>query len=138
MEECDPILESLDHPNRAAQYPLYASLCTGELNAIRKQNAFSAILSAERRVGGPCLGAFKGPEMNGSAGAQAQMISCLSIPKWGARKRRCECVSKHQRTKARLESFRSSDLVLGIGKMRRSSLNKSECSEYSDSSMDIR
>ncbi|KAJ1494120.1 hypothetical protein T484DRAFT_1927976 [Baffinella frigidus] len=25
------------HPNRAALYPLFTSLCTGELNAIRKQ-----------------------------------------------------------------------------------------------------
>ena len=28
------------HPNRATHYPLYTSLCTGELNAIRKQKCF--------------------------------------------------------------------------------------------------
>ena len=28
------------HPNRAALYLLYTSLCTGELNAIRKHNCF--------------------------------------------------------------------------------------------------
>ena len=31
---------SLYQPNRAAHYPLYTSLCTGELNAIRKQKCF--------------------------------------------------------------------------------------------------
>jgi len=29
------------HPNKTALYPLYTSLCTGELNAIRKQKCFS-------------------------------------------------------------------------------------------------
>ena len=28
------------HPNRATHYPLYTSLCTGELNAIRKHKCF--------------------------------------------------------------------------------------------------
>ena len=30
----------LKHPNRATLYLLYTSLCTGELNAIRKHNCF--------------------------------------------------------------------------------------------------
>ena len=51
-------------PKRAAHYPLYTSLCTGELNTIRKLNAFSAILSTEGRVVGPCWEKFKpkGPQ----------------------------------------------------------------------------
>ena len=39
------------HPNRATHYPLYTSLCTEELNAIRKQKfSLSAVLSTEGRV----------------------------------------------------------------------------------------
>ena len=35
------------HPKRTTLYLLYTNLCTGELNAIRKENAFSAVLSME-------------------------------------------------------------------------------------------
>ena len=34
------LLDELKHPNRATHYPLYTSLCTGELNAIRKHKCF--------------------------------------------------------------------------------------------------
>ena len=46
------------------QSRLYTSLCTGELNAIRKQNAFSAVLSTEGYFVGPCWEHWKpkGPE----------------------------------------------------------------------------
>ena len=52
------------HPKKATHYPLYTSLCTGELNAIRKQNAFAAVLSTEWRVVGPFWDKSKpkGPE----------------------------------------------------------------------------
>ncbi|KAJ1470866.1 hypothetical protein T484DRAFT_1640815, partial [Baffinella frigidus] len=33
-------LEAIKHPKRATLYPLFTSLCTGELNAIRKQKCF--------------------------------------------------------------------------------------------------
>ena len=33
-------LGELKHPNRATHYPLYKSLCTGKLNAIRKKKCF--------------------------------------------------------------------------------------------------
>ena len=45
-------LAELKHPNRTTLYLLYTSLSTGELNAIRKQNALSAVLSREGRVVG--------------------------------------------------------------------------------------
>ena len=47
-------------------YPLCTSLCTGELNATRKQNAFSAVLSTEGRVGGPCWEKLKPKGPKGS------------------------------------------------------------------------
>ena len=49
---------------RTTLYFLYTSRCTGELNAIRKQNAFSAVLSTEGRVVGLCWAKLKskGPE----------------------------------------------------------------------------
>ena len=34
-------LGSLKHPNRATHYPLYTSLCTGELNAILEAKMLS-------------------------------------------------------------------------------------------------
>ena len=57
-------LGSLKHPKRINLYPLYTSLCIGELNTIRKQNAFSAVLSTEGRVVGLCWAQLKpkGPE----------------------------------------------------------------------------
>ena len=33
-------LEAIKHPKRTTLYPLFTSLCTGELNAIRKQKCF--------------------------------------------------------------------------------------------------
>jgi len=50
-----PVWVNSKPPNRATLYPLYTSLCTGELNAIRKQNVVSAFLSTEGRVVGLCL-----------------------------------------------------------------------------------
>jgi len=47
-------------------YPLYTSLCTGELNAIRKQNAFSAVLSTEGRVVELCWAELKPKGPKGS------------------------------------------------------------------------
>ena len=35
-----PVWVKSKHPNRATLYLLYTSLCTGELNAIRKHNCF--------------------------------------------------------------------------------------------------
>jgi hypothetical protein len=35
-----PVLVNSKHPNRATHYPLYTSLCTGELDAIRKHKCF--------------------------------------------------------------------------------------------------
>ena len=35
-----PMWVNSKHPNRATQYPLYTSLCTGELNATRKHKCF--------------------------------------------------------------------------------------------------
>ena len=52
-QDCETGYERMS-PLRAAHYPLYTSLCTGQLNAIRKQNAFSAVLPKEGRVVGPC------------------------------------------------------------------------------------
>ena len=50
--------------NRTAFYLLYTSLCTGGLNAIRKQHALSAVLSTEGRVVGLCWAKLKpeGPQ----------------------------------------------------------------------------
>ena len=31
------------HPNRVTHYPLYTSLCTGELNTIRKHKCFELL-----------------------------------------------------------------------------------------------
>ena len=38
--ESGPVLVNSKHPNRATHCPLYTSLCTGELNAIRKHKCF--------------------------------------------------------------------------------------------------
>ena len=46
-------LEAMRKIHRA-QTGIALSLCTGELNAIRKQNSCSAVLSTEGRVVGPC------------------------------------------------------------------------------------
>ena len=56
------------HPNSTTLYLIYTSACTGELNAIRKQNAFSAVLSTEGRVVGPCWKKLKpeGPKGGGA------------------------------------------------------------------------
>ena len=35
-----PVWVNSKHPDRATHYPLYTSLCTGELNAIREQKCF--------------------------------------------------------------------------------------------------
>ena len=45
--------------NITALYLLHTSLCTGELNAIQKQNVFSAVLSTEGRIVGLCLAKLK-------------------------------------------------------------------------------
>jgi hypothetical protein len=47
-------LKELHEFELATLYLLYTSLCTGELNAIQKKNASSAVLSTEGRVVGLC------------------------------------------------------------------------------------
>ena len=68
---------SLKHTKTATLYLLYTSLCTGVLNAIRKQNAFSTVLSTEGPVAGLRWAKFK-PE-----GPKVALL-CLgtSLPRW--------------------------------------------------------
>ena len=62
MKAC---IHTFTHPNRATHCSLCTSLCTGELNAIRKQNTFSAVISTEGRVVGLCWAKLSptGPEI---------------------------------------------------------------------------
>ena len=60
------------HPSRATHYPFYTSLCTGELNAIRKHKcALSAVLSTEGPVVGPCREKLKPKRPTGDGGGGA-------------------------------------------------------------------
>ena len=53
------------HPNRATLYLLYTSLWTGEVNATRKQNSFSAVLFTEGPVVGLCWAKSKPKRLKG-------------------------------------------------------------------------
>ena len=68
-------------PKEPTLYPLFTSLCTGELNAIRKQNAFSAVRSTEGRVVGICWAKLKPKGPKGSP-CGVSVVGALILQSW--------------------------------------------------------
>ena len=71
-----PVWVNTKHPNRATIYLLYTSLCTGELNAIRKHNCFLCSPFYGRACRWAMLGELKPEGPKGRCHLHLEILYC--------------------------------------------------------------